>query len=62
MKSIYFTEKELARRWGISHRTLQRWRSDNNGLPYTKFGRHVRYPLSVIQEFEEKHIYITNNK
>ena len=42
----YLSEAELARRWGLSPKTLQRWR----GLPgcgplFAKFSRKVSYPL-----------------
>jgi hypothetical protein len=29
-----FTETELARRWNVSIKTLQRWRSEERGPPF----------------------------
>lgn len=50
----YLTGKELAKRWGVSHRTVQRWRLDSVGLPYIKIGdRIVRYSLDIIQSYEK---------
>jgi predicted site-specific integrase-resolvase len=46
---------ELAERWEMSHRTLQRWRMDGRGPTYLKLGKRVSYPMSSILEFE-KHI------
>ena len=48
----HITEKELAKRWGISHRTLQRWRSDGETLPYIKIGGRVRYTIKAIEQYE----------
>lgn len=42
-KQIYLSEHELAEKWGISHRTLQRWRWLNQGPNYLKIGGRVRY-------------------
>ena len=53
MQQIHISEKALAIRWGISHRTLQRWRSDGGSLPYYKFGKVIRYPLKNIEHYEK---------
>jgi hypothetical protein len=36
-----FTESELADRWAISVKTLQRWRSENRGPRYFKLSKAV---------------------
>ncbi len=41
----YLNEGELARRWGLSPKTLQRWRSEGVGAVFVKFSRRVAYPL-----------------
>jgi hypothetical protein len=41
----YLTELELAARWCISVKTLQRWRAMRSKPVFTKFGRSVRYPM-----------------
>lgn len=51
----HLNEMELAERWEMSHRTLQRWRMDGRGPTYLKLGKRVSYPMSSILEFE-KHI------
>jgi hypothetical protein len=51
MKSA-LTERELAERLGLSVRTLQSWRREGNGLNYLKIGSAIRYPLSVVEQFE----------
>ena len=46
------SEKFLARRWGLSHRTLERWRHDKTGPIYLKIGGRVVYRLSDIEAYE----------
>lgn len=41
----YLNEGELAHRWGLSPKTLQRWRSEGVGPVFVKFSRRVAYPL-----------------
>mgnify|MGYP003379106419 CR=1 FL=1 len=46
------SETELAQRWGVSPKTLQRWRSEGRGPKYLKLSKRVTYPLDAIVEFE----------
>ena len=46
-------QKELARRWGISHRTLERWRYGGQGPAFLKLGGRVLYRLADIEAFED---------
>jgi predicted DNA-binding transcriptional regulator AlpA len=39
-------ENELAQRWGLSPKTLQRWRSEGRGPRYLKLSKRVSYPWS----------------
>lgn len=48
-----FTETELARRWSISAKTLQRWRCEGSGPPYIKLSKAVRYPVGEIVAYEQ---------
>jgi hypothetical protein len=48
-----FTETELARRWNVSIKTLQRWRSEERGPPYIKLSKAVRYPVEEIVAYEQ---------
>ena len=45
-------ENELAQRWGISPKTLQRWRSEGRGPRYLKLSKRVSYPVESIIDFE----------
>ena len=41
----YVTESELAARWQISVKTLQRWRATGTKPAFSKFLKTVRYPM-----------------
>jgi len=45
---------DLARRWKISVRTLQRWRADGNGPPFLAIGAAIRYRINDILAFEAR--------
>lgn len=49
-----FTETELALRWNISPKTLQRWRCESVGPPYIKLSKAVRYPVDYIVAYEQE--------
>ena len=48
----HLSEKRLARRWGLSHRTLERWRHDEHGPAYLKVGGRVVYRIEDIEAYE----------
>ena len=52
----HLNEIELSRRWGISHRTLQRWRWLKQGPVYLKVGGAVRYRLEDVEAFERSQL------
>ncbi len=49
-------QKELARRWGISHRTLERWRYSGQGPAFLKLGGRVLYRLADVEAFEQSQL------
>ena len=49
MKPTCLNQKELADRWTISHRTLERWRWAGEGPAYMKIGGRVVYRIADIQ-------------
>ena len=55
MDTEHMNEQELATYWGMSPKTLQRWRTLRKGPEYIKFGKSVRYPLTAVV------VYQTNN-
>lgn len=57
MQQIAINENELATRWGVSPKTLQRWRSEGRGPRYLKLSKRVTYPLDEIFLFEEQALH-----
>jgi predicted site-specific integrase-resolvase len=49
---VVLTEADLASRWGMSPKTLQRWRTEGRGPHYLKLGKRVSYPLKAVIAFE----------
>lgn len=52
--STTLSEVDLAARWGMSPKTLQRWRTTKQGPEYLKLGKKVQYPLAAIEQFENQ--------
>ena len=48
----HYNQIDLARRWNISPRTLERWRWQGNGPRFLKIGGRVAYRLEDIEAFE----------
>lgn len=53
MQLKHLSQKELARRWNISHRTLERWRWAGEGPQFMKLGGRVVYRMEDITAFEQ---------
>ena len=49
-------QTELAARWSISARTLERWRWTGEGPAFLKIGGRVAYRLEDIEAFEAAQI------
>ncbi len=50
-----FNESELALRWNLSAKTLQRWRYEKRGPPYFKLAsKAVRYAVDDIVAYEQQ--------
>ncbi|MGI9274578.1 MAG: helix-turn-helix transcriptional regulator [Endozoicomonas sp.] len=52
MKKV-LNSKELAQRWSVSERTLERWRCEGKGPRYIKISGCVRYLISDIENMEQ---------
>ena len=48
----HLTQLDLARRWRISPRTLERWRSLHQGPAYLRLGSVIVYRLEDVEAFE----------
>ncbi|SUZ33416.1 hypothetical protein ROE7235_03186 [Roseibaca ekhonensis] len=56
MQKHCLNQKELARRWGLSHRTLERWRYAGQGPAFLKLGGRVLYRRGEVEAFEESQL------
>jgi hypothetical protein len=52
MEIKHFNQFELAKRWRISPRTLERWRWLAEGPRYLKIGGRVVYRIEDIEAYE----------
>ena len=48
----HFSQHDLAARWRMSVRTLERWRSQRQGPPFLKLGGRVVYRVEDVEAFE----------
>jgi predicted DNA-binding transcriptional regulator AlpA len=48
----WITRQELAERYGLPVKTPAQWASKGTGPRYARFGRHVRYRLSDVVDWE----------
>ena len=53
---MHINQKQLARRWNLSPRTLERWRYFGGGPAFLKLGGRVLYRLEDIERYEECHL------
>lgn len=49
---VWLTRIQVAERLDVPPKTLAEWASKGTGPPYAKFGRHVRYRLRDLLEWE----------
>jgi len=52
MSKTFLNQEQLARRWHLSPRTLERWRWEGIGPHFVKIGGRVVYNLADIEEYE----------
>jgi hypothetical protein len=50
----WLSRQELADRYGVPVKTPAEWASKGTGPRYAKFGKHVRYRLSDVIDWESK--------
>lgn len=61
----YLSEIELANRWGMSPKTLTRWRGLGKGPVFAKFSKKVAYPLDGVRgvlDFEQHQLYASTSE
>ena len=61
----FLSEVELAKRWGMSPKTLTRWRGMGRGPVFNKFSKKVAYPLdgeNGVLDYEKRHVYASTSE
>ena len=52
MSGKHLNQIDLAKRWNLSHRTLERWRCTGEGPQFLKHGGRVVYRNEDVEAFE----------
>ncbi len=52
----HLTQLELAQRWRLSDRTLEKWRQTRRGPRYLRVGGRVLYPQNEVERFEAENL------
>ena len=50
---VWLSNDDLAARYGVSVSTIRQWRAASTGPRGRRFGRHVRYALDDVTEWED---------
>lgn len=50
--------RQLATRWQISEKTLDRWRHEGTGPGFLKIVGRILYPLAGIESIEARHTHL----
>lgn len=53
MQEKHLSQQQVADRWSVSPRTLEKWRWDKIGPRYLKIGNRVVYRIADIEEYEK---------
>jgi hypothetical protein len=57
MDCRHLNQVELARRWSLSPRSLERWRWLRRGPDFLKLGGRIVYRLEDVEAFEAAHLF-----
>jgi len=57
----HINQTQLAKRWNMSPRTLERWRWLGQGPVFLKLGGRVLYRLEDIESYEANHLQSNTN-
>lgn len=52
---MHLTPRQLAARWHVSEKTLERWRHTGTGPGFLKIVGRILYPLADVEAIEAKH-------
>jgi hypothetical protein len=55
-RAQHLTKSELAERWRVSARTLDRWRADRSGPAWLQLGGRIVYRVEDVLDFERRRL------
>ncbi len=61
-KDNHLTEKELAKRWGFTPKTIQKWRWKGLAPDHIKIHGRIRYTKQAVEDFENQNLQLTSKK
>ncbi len=56
--ACHLTPADVARRWRMSPRTLERWRARRKGPPWLRLRGRIRYRHADVLAYEREHLVI----
>lgn len=56
------SETQLADRWRVHPKTLQRWRCEGRGPKYLKVSKHISYPIKEVKAFEQASLRVSTSE
>ena len=62
MEERHLNVYQLSKRWGLSPKTLERWRQRGVGPLFLKIGGHVVYRLCDIEAYEQRQLHQITTK
>ena len=59
---MHLTPQQLANRWHVSEKTLERWRNKGTGPVFLKVVGRVLYPVQQVEALEAKRIRLATSR
>lgn len=50
---VWLSRVDLARRYGVSVKTIAEWDQHRSGVPFAKIGKHIRYRMADVLAWEQ---------
>jgi predicted site-specific integrase-resolvase len=53
-RDVLLTQEDVAQRWKLNARTLERWRWQGTGPRFVRIGGAIRYRVKDLEEYEKR--------
>ena len=57
----FLNARELAARWRVSAKTLERWRCEGSGPVYLKLHGKILYRMADVESFEDRRCRVSSS-